>query len=236
MSIRLKVAAVGVAVALSPLAASAAQAATVTLGSPLTNALPSSEIAISATVRQTALPGATLVAPFNGQIRSWKVINASGGWTLQVLHPSGGGFVSTGSTHGETLGPGIVTFTARLPIKAGDSIGLASDFASSTLGNSDATPGAAFDFYVPPLTDNTAPRTASTSRSRELGFNATVVSNCIVPTVKGKPVKKAKKKLLAAGCTKGKVKKKGGKRVTKQKPPAGTEVPPGTPVKLTLGS
>ena len=70
MSIRLKVAAVGVAVALSPLAASAAQAATVTLGSPLTNALPSSEIAISATVRQTALPGATLVAPFNGQIRS----------------------------------------------------------------------------------------------------------------------------------------------------------------------
>ena len=229
MSIRLKVAAVGVAVALSPLAASAAQAATVTLGSPLTNALPSSEIAISATVRQTALPGATLVAPFNGQIRSWKVINASGGWTLQVLHPSGGGFVSTGSTHGEALGPGIVTFTARLPIKAGDSIGLASDFASSTLGNSDATPGAAIDLFVPPLTDNSAPRTASTSRSRELGFNATIISNCIVPPVKGKPVKKAKKKLLAAGCTKGKVKKKGGKRVTKQKPFAGTEVPPGRP-------
>ena len=119
LSIRLKVAAVGVAVALSPLAASAAQAATVTLGSPLTNALPSSEIAISATVRQTALPGATLVAPFNGQIRSWKVINASGGWTLQVLHPSGGGFVSTGSTHGETLGPGIVTFPASLPHQGG---------------------------------------------------------------------------------------------------------------------
>ena len=40
-------------------------------------------------------------------------------------------------------------------------------------------------------------------------------------------MKKAKKKLLAAGCTKGKVKKKDGKRVTKQKPFAGTEVPPG---------
>jgi PASTA domain len=236
LSIRLRVAAVGVAGALSLFGASAAQASTVTLGSPLTNALPSRPIAISATVQQTALPGATLVAPFNGQIRSWKVINASGGWTLQVLHPSGGGFVSTGSTHGETLVPGIVTFTARLPIKAGDSIGLASDSASSTLGNSDATPGAAVDLYVPPLTDNTAPRTASTSRSRELGFNATVVSNCVVPKVKGKTVKKATNKLLAAGCTKGKVKKKGGRRVTKQKPPAGTEVPPGTPVKLTLGS
>jgi PASTA domain len=236
LSIRPKVAAVGVAVALSLLGASAAQAATVTLGSPLTNALPSSEITTSATVRQTALPGATLVAPFNGQVTSWKVIDASGGWTLQVLHPSGGGFVSTGSTHGETLGSGIVTFPASLPIKAGDSIGLASDFASSTLGNSGAIAGAAIDLYVPPLTDNTAPRTATTSRSRELGFNATIVSNCIVPPVKGKAVKKAKKKLRAAGCTKGKVKKKRGNRVTKQKPPAGTEVPPGTPVKLTLGS
>jgi beta-lactam-binding protein with PASTA domain len=49
-------------------------------------------------------------------------------------------------------------------------------------------------------------------------------------------VKKAAKKLRAAGCSKGKVKRKSGKRVTKQKPPAGTEVPPGTPVKLTLGS
>ncbi len=77
LSIRLKVAAVGVAGALSLLGASAAQAATVTLGSPLTNALPSSPIAISATVQQTALPGATLVAPFNGQITSWKVIDAS---------------------------------------------------------------------------------------------------------------------------------------------------------------
>ena len=235
LSIRLKVAAAGVAGAISLFGASSPQAATITLGSPLTNALPSRSIAISATARQTALPGATLVAPFNGQIRSWKVINASGGWTLQVLHPSGRGFVSTASTHGETLEPGIVTFTARLPIKAGDSIGLTSDSASSTLGNSDATPGAAIDLYVPPLTDNAAPRSASTSRSRELGFNATIVPNCIVPKVKGKTLKKATNKLRAAGC-KGKVQKKSGKRVTKQKPRAGTEVPAGTPVYLTLGS
>jgi hypothetical protein len=234
-SIRLKVAAAGVAGVFSLCGASAAQAATVALGSPLTNALPSTPITFSATVRQTALPGATLVAPFNGQIRSWRVINASGGWTLQVLHPSGGGFVSTGSTHGEPLGPGIVTFTARLPIKAGDSIGLASDSTSSALGNSDATPGAAFDAFIPPLTDNAPPRTSSISDIRELGFNATLLSNCIVPKVKGKTVKKATKQLRAAGC-KRKVKKKGGKRVTRQRPPAGREVPPRTPVQLTLGS
>ena len=236
LSTRLNLAAVGVAVALSLGIGSPARAATVTLGSPLTNALPSRTIAVSATVRQTALPGVTLVAPFNGQIRTWTVVNASGGWTLQVLHPFGGGFVSTVSTHSETLGPGMVTFTARLPIKAGDSVGLASDSAVSTLGTTDATPGAAFDAYIPPLTDNSAPRSSSTSGTRELGFNATVVSNCIVPKVKGRTAKKATKMLRAAGCTKGKLNRKGGKRVTKQKPPAGTEVAAGTPVKLTLGS
>ena len=235
LSSRLKVAAVGVAGSVSLFGASAAQATTITLGSPLTNALPSRSIAISATVRQTALPGAALVAPFDGQIRSWQVINASGGWTLQVLHPSGAGFVSTGSTHSGPLGPGIVTFTARLPIRAGDRIGLASDSGSSTLGTSGVTPGAAFTAYVPPLTDNTAPRSSSTGDTRELGFNATIVSNCIVPKVKGKTLKKATNKLRAAGC-KGKVQKKSGKRVTKQKPRAGTEVPAGTPVYLTLGS
>jgi hypothetical protein len=43
------------------------------------------------------------------------------------------------------------------------------------------------------------------------------------------------KKLRAAGCAKGKVKRKGGRRVIRQKPRAGREVPPGTPVTLTLG-
>lgn len=235
LSIRLKVAAVGVAGSVSLFGASAAQATTITLGSPLTNALPSRPIAVSATVRQSALPGAALVAPFDGQIRIWRVINASGGWTLQVLHPSGGGFVSTGSTHSGTLGLGIVTFTARLSISAGDSVGLASDSAASNLGTSDTTPGAAFVAYTPPLTDNTAPRSASTGATRELGFNATIVSNCVVPKVKGKTLKKATKKLRTAGC-KARVHRKGGKRVTKQKPHAGAEVPAGTPVNLTLGS
>ena len=235
-SIRVKVAAGGAVGALTLFGASSAHGASVTLGSPLTNPLPSRPIAVSATVRQAALPGASLVAPFDGQIKSWSAINASGGWTLQVLHPSVGGFVSTASVHAGPLGSGIVTFSATLPIAAGDRIGLASDSPSATLGTGDSTPGAVFNAYVPPLTDNAAPRNSNVTGARELGFNATVVSNCIVPRVKGKTVKKATKKLRAAGCSRGKVKKKGARRVTRQKPPAGTEVPPGTPVRLTLGS
>src|SRR5262245_16516664 len=236
MSLRHQVAAVGAAGAVSLLGASTAQGATVTLGSPLTNSLLSSPIAVSATVRQAELPGAQLLAPFDGQIKSWRVINASGGWTLQVLHLGVGGFVSTASAHSGTLGPGIVTFTTNLSISTGDSIGLASDSPSSTLGTNAATPGAVFRAYEPPLTDNAAPRNATSSGTRELGFNATVVSNCIVPAVKRKTVRKATKKLRAAGCTRGRVRKKGGNRVTRQRPAAGREVPPGTPVRLTLGS
>jgi hypothetical protein len=56
--------------------------------------------------------------------------------------------------------------------------------------NGGVTPGAAFAAYVPPLTDNTAPRSSSTGDTRELGFNATIVSNCIVPKVRGKTVKR----------------------------------------------
>jgi beta-lactam-binding protein with PASTA domain len=53
--------------------------------------------------------------------------------------------------------------------------------------------------------------------------------------VRGRTIGKAKRRLRAAGC-RVKVRKKDGRRVTKQKPRVGTEVPPGTPVRLTLGS
>jgi hypothetical protein len=59
---------------------------------------------------------------------------------------------------------------------------------------------------------------------------------CTVPKLKHKSLKKAKKKLRAANCALGKVKgKKGkGRKVKKQKPAAGTLLPAGSKVKLTL--
>jgi PASTA domain-containing protein len=219
------------------LAVGGAQAETITLGSSLTKSMSPSTLATSATLQQTNLPGATLVSPFDGQITSWRITGATGGpWILQVLHPAGGGlYSSTGSSPGTITGTGLLTFTASLPVKAGDSIGIQGKGGDS-IGTSSTTSGALFDRWSPPLSDGGAPRAPTvTGATFELGFNTTVVSNCIVPKVKGKSLKKAKSKLIAAGCVKGKVKKKGGKRVTKQSPAAGTEVPPGTAVKLTLG-
>ncbi|HKH22323.1 MAG TPA: PASTA domain-containing protein [Solirubrobacterales bacterium] len=234
---RTKIVTAAVAGALSLVAAPAAQGATATLGSPLTNPLSPQAINTLATVRQTALPGATLTSPFNGVITSWRLAGASGGWSLQVIHPAGNGlFTSTGSVHSGTLtGTGTVEFAANLPISAGDGIGLRPDSSTDRLGVGSPSPTVAFDAWRPPLTDGGPARPPNETGDLELGFNATAISNCVVPKVKGKTLKKAKRKLLAAGCRKGKVKKKGGKKVTKQKPAPGTELPPNSPVKLILG-
>jgi 6-phosphogluconolactonase len=64
---------------------------------------------------------------------------------------------------------------------------------------------------------------------------------CVVPNLKKKKKKKAAKKLAAANCSLGKVKKKHSSKVKKgkiikQKPPAGTILPPGSPVKIKVSS
>src|SRR5262249_27642121 len=57
---------------------------------------------------------------------------------------------------------------------------------------------------------------------------------CTVPKIKGKSLKKAKKKLRNSSCKLGK-KKGHGKKVKKQKPKPGTLLPAGSQVKVTLG-
>jgi hypothetical protein len=215
---------------------------TVTLGSLLGSNLSPTPINSVVTISQNSLPGATLVAPFNGTITSWKVIGASGTWNLRVVNPLGGNlFTGAGiASSGPIPNTGVQTFQANLPIKAGQMIGLDSTVIGDTLGvsASGTPPGAAFIGWGPPLVDNAPGRAPNSGAPRELGFNATVVSNCIVPKVKGNKKKAAKKKIRKAGCSPGKVKKRKGAgkgaKVKKQNPKAGTEVPAGTPVNLKL--
>jgi PASTA domain-containing protein len=60
-----------------------------------------------------------------------------------------------------------------------------------------------------------------------------VAPTCVVPKLKGKSIKKAKKKLRNGNCKLGK-KKGHGKKVTKQKPKPGTVLPEGSKVKVTV--
>jgi beta-lactam-binding protein with PASTA domain len=66
----------------------------------------------------------------------------------------------------------------------------------------------------------------------------TVTANfdgCVVPKVKGKKLKKAKKRLRGADCRLGKVKGQKGGKVKKQKPKPGAVVPVDTKVQVKLG-
>jgi hypothetical protein len=78
----------------------------------------------------------------------------------------------------------------------------------------------------------------STCTPNLLNGNATVTATfdgCVVPKVKGKKLKRAKKRLRNADCRLGKVKGQKGGKVKKQKPKPGAVLPVGGKVKVTLG-
>ncbi len=234
----------GLAGCLALVGPAAAGANTVTVGSPLTAALPPVQFGSSGTAVTTALPepGALVTAPANGTIVSWKVIGASGGpLKLRVVHPVDGGLVKGAGTasSGPITGPGVLTFTASLPMSQGDLIGIDPTNDTDTVGAVPDLPGSQIEAFLPPLVDGGPGVAPLGSRTGEIGFNAQVLLNCIVPKLKGKKVGAARRALSAAGCDPPRIKKKkkkhkGGKFVRKQNPAAGTEIPSDRAVVLKL--
>jgi PASTA domain-containing protein len=222
------------------LAAPSAQATTVTIGSPGPASAIQAPIGGVLTVINLAIPGASVTSPGNGVITSWKIADAGGGpFSLQVVRPAAGGIYATaGSTSPETIsGGGTLTFQANLPIAKGDLIGVTNSNSSGDHIGAAETSGASFTFFEPALGSD--PRSPEPSNEGEIGFNAQVLLNCVVPSLKGKKVGAATSALAAAGCapptvTKAKGKKKG-KFVKKQSPAAGTEIRGDAAVALKLG-
>ena len=233
----------GIAGCLGTLGPATAAANTVTVGSPLTADLPAEPFGGQITGMNTALgePGALVSAPANGTIVSWKVKNASGGpLKLRVVHPVGGGlFTGAGSaSSGPITGPGVLTFSANLPIGQGDLIGIDPTKDSDRVGAADNLAGSNAVIFFPKLADGGPGVAPELSASGEVGFNAQVLLNCVVPKLKGKKVGAAKRKLRAAGCDPPRIKRKkgqGGKFVGKQNPKPGTEIPSDRAVVLKLG-
>jgi hypothetical protein len=158
--------------------ATAAEAAPVTVGSPLTQAFESEEFAGIGTVALTSLPepNAHVSSPVTGVVVSWHMIGAIGGpFRLRVIRPTTGGFLGAGSSAPVTpTGPSLQTFSANLPIQAGDLIGIDNTNEEDRLGLAPEVPGAAFAAWVPALGDGiTAPPKLSRPEL-ELGLNAVV--------------------------------------------------------------
>jgi IPT/TIG domain/PASTA domain len=118
--------------------AGAAQAATVTVGSPLTGGFAPTSCTPSAscTALMAVLPesGAKVTSPVEGVVVRWRILQGSPGhqYQLRVLTPNGGtAYTATGTSSSVSpTGAGIETFATALPIKAGQTIGLDLDPAA----------------------------------------------------------------------------------------------------------
>jgi hypothetical protein len=180
-------AAFGVAL-LVAVAAPLAQAATVTVGSPLTASfLPVAFNAPGLLAINSALgePGAHVTSPVDGAVIGWKVLGEGGPFELRLVRPEGAGtFLAGAESAPQTLGIyGLGNFTTDLPIKAGEVVGIQATNSTDRIGSTEGhSPGSAFALWVvPPVSVATLPDGAEAES--ELSFSATVLPDPAIVSV-----------------------------------------------------
>ena len=232
------------ALAAALLGAAGAQANTITLGNPLTTAVPGgSGFSVARTLFNTRLiDGSDPASPVDGTVTSWAVGSPDGTFALRVLRRVGAD--SYAAVAGDAERP--LEFDpapsppqpASLPIAKGDLIALVegggTSLASSDVGSSIVLPDAA-------EVGGPAQSPYSMSDTRSFLFNATV-RYCVVPNVILMKEAAARAALAAADCVVGqiikprkKAKRKKAKFVKATSIAAGTSVSDTTPVDLTFG-
>jgi IPT/TIG domain/PASTA domain len=164
--------------AVALLAPATGQASTVTVGSVLPPGSTPTEFGQVETFFNTALPekGANLTSPVDGAIVRWRLQDASGGpFYLRVLRPNGsGGYMAAGTSNPVTpSGPELQTFTANLPIKAGDLIGVDPTNATDKVGVVEAA-GAGYGFIFPPPFDGATVAPSGAVNGKEIELTAEV--------------------------------------------------------------
>ncbi len=164
-----------------------AGAAPITVGSPLTAAFTETAEDSMSTLVNSALgeTGAHFASPVTGIVVRWHITQASGGpFYLSVLTPDGGA-TFTGVRMSAAAVPtstSTQTFTSALPIKAGQTIGLANANDSDEIGITHSTPGSAASLFEPPVADGSTATALGSAPDTEVGFNAIVQP---LPTVTG---------------------------------------------------
>jgi IPT/TIG domain/PASTA domain len=159
--------------------ATSAQAAVVTVGSPLTQSFTAQPINVLGTFVNSTLsePGAQVTSPISGTVVRWHLLDSAGGpFELRVLRPGPGSvFTGVGTSTAQTpAGLGLQTFTTSLPIQAGDSIGLDNGRSSGDEIGLASAAGLEFSYWSPPLAEGSPLARTSGQPSSELAFNAEV--------------------------------------------------------------
>lgn len=159
-------------------AATAAQANTITVGSVLPPSFVSEKVEEVDTHFNTALPekGANLSSPVTGVIVRWRMQGAKGGpFYLRVLRPNGLGAYTAVGTSNPALpnGTGLQTFSANVPIKTGDLLAVDPTNPTDELGIAEAA-GAAYSTIFPtPFEGATVPAREAKS-GKEIEISAEV--------------------------------------------------------------
>lgn len=167
--------------------ASAAQASTVTVGSVLPPGSTPAKFEQVQTFFNTALPekGANLTSPVSGAIVRWRMQDPIGGpFFLRVLRPNGsGGYMAAGTSNPATpSGTGLQTFTANLPVQAGDLIGVDPSKASDEIGVAEVA-GASYGFIFPPPFDGATVAPSGTVAGKEIELSAEVQPTPVISSV-----------------------------------------------------
>ncbi len=161
------------------LIASAAQASTISIGSVLPPGYTETEFGPLQTRFNTALPekGANLTSPVDGAIVRWRVQGAEGGpFYLRVLHPTGSGaYKAVGTSNPATpVSTKLQTFTANLPVKAGDLIGIDPTNGTDKIGIATEVAGAGFATIFPPPFDGAIVPPSEAVSGQEIELSAEV--------------------------------------------------------------
>jgi IPT/TIG domain/PASTA domain len=165
--------------AIALFAASAAQARTITVGSVLPPGAAAKPFDAVQTLFNSALPekGANLVSPVNGAIVRWQAQELKGGpFHLRVLRPNGSGAFTAVGTSGSVTpsGTGLQTFTANIPVKAGDLIGIDPSNATDEIGVVSEVPGASVGFIFPPPFEGATVPASGAKSGQEIALRAEV--------------------------------------------------------------
>jgi IPT/TIG domain-containing protein/PASTA domain-containing protein len=167
-----------VATAWALLAATAAQATVVSVGSVLPEGGASEPFNRVQTLFNTSLPepGANVASPVTGAIVRWRIQGAVGGpFYLRVLHPDGkGGYEAAGTSLPATpTDTGLQTFSTNLKIQAGDLIGVDPTSAGDEIGFTPAS-GAIYATIFPTPFDGSVHAPSEVIGGKEIALSAEV--------------------------------------------------------------
>jgi hypothetical protein len=167
-----------VAVAWALLAATAAQASVVSIGSVLPQKFERVEFGRLQTLFNTALPqsGATLSSPVSGAVVRWRAQGLEGGpFYLRVLHPNGkGGYEAAGTSQAATpIGEDLQTFSTHLMIQAGDLIGIDPSNPTDKIGVAE-TSGASYASIFPRPFDGSVVAPSESFSGKEIELTAEI--------------------------------------------------------------